>query len=93
MNRFKLSFIHAARAQKGEAVKTRSLLPSPNGVQISDRDRSLVRPSLDAPPVIGWEVRLKVRGHKWLLVSAHQEFCGRGPYCGHKSCCTADQGS
>lgn len=38
--------------------------------------------------IICREVRLKVRGHKWLLVSAHHECCGRG----HKSCDTADQG-
>lgn len=51
---------------------------------IGTRGPALSRCSL----IICREVRLKVRGHKWLLVSAHHERYGPS----HKSCDTADQG-
>lgn len=90
INRFKLSFIHTLLTQRRKqpnAVPFTFTKQRPNFWSGSEGV------SLSRPPIIGWQVRLKVRGHKWLLVSTHQEFCGHGPFCGHKSCCTADQGS
>lgn len=44
-------------------------------------------------PICSQKVRLKVKGHKWLLVSSHQECCGRGPYRCHKSRNIPDHGN
>lgn len=88
INRFKLSFIPTP-TQKNKVTKTSPSYFLLNSGKMSNRDQ---RAALSRTTIICSEVRLKVRGHKWLLVSTHQECCGHGPYCGHKSCDTTDQG-
>lgn len=86
INRLKLPFIHTSP----HATKESKPFTLSNSGKISNQDQ---RAAPSCPPIICSEVRLKLKGHKWRLVSTYQECFGHGPYCGHKNCDTADQGS
>lgn len=90
INRFKLSFIRTRLSQRRRQPTAVPVTVAKQRLHFWSESEGV---SLSRLPIIGWEVRLKVRGHKWLLVSTHQEFCGHGPYSGHKSCFSADQRS
>lgn len=63
LNRFKLLFIHTPITQRRRQPYVAPFTLPPNSGQISDRDqRASLSPSLPRPPIIGGEVRLKVRG-------------------------------